>query len=171
MELSKVDEILRDRGVEPFEIIEVLQDLQALHGYLSEEVLRRVSASFDVPLIEVYRLATFYKAFSLKPRGRHLLTVCLGTACHVRGAPRMLDEAAAQLAVKPGETTQDGAFTIETVNCLGACALGPVVILDGEYHDHMTPAKLGALLDAVRASDIEAAREGRADQLEMVANA
>ena len=88
-----------------------------------------------VPLIEVFRLANFYKAFSLQPRGRHLLTVCTGTACHVRGAPRMLDEVVAELQVEPGETTADRAFTVETVNCLGACALGPVVVIDGKYHD------------------------------------
>ena len=125
--------------------MEVLHDVQGLYGYLPEEVLRRVSASFDVPLIEVFRLANFYKAFSLKPRGRHLLTVCAGTACHVRGAPRLLDEVLAQLEVAPGDTTADRAFTLETVNCLGACALGPVVVIDGTYHDHMTPAKLKAL--------------------------
>ena len=84
-----------------------------------------------MPLIEVFSLANFYKAFSLEPRGRHLLTVCAGTACHVRGAPSMLDEVTAQLEVEPGETTDDRAFTLETVNCLGACALGPVVVIDG----------------------------------------
>jgi len=153
MELTDIDAVLENRGAEPFDIVEVLQDLQESHGYLPEEALYRVSDSFGVPLIEVFRLANFYKAFSLKPRGRHLLTVCTGTACHVRGAPRMLDEVLAQLEVGPGETTEDRAFTLETVNCLGACALGPVVVVDGEYHDHMSPAKLRTLLGAVRAQD------------------
>jgi len=171
MKLSNVDEILEGRGSEPFDIIEVLQDLQGLLGYLPEEVLRRVSAAFGVPLIEVFRLASFYKAFSLTPRGRHLLTVCLGTACHVRGAPRMLDEAVAQLKVEPGGTTEDGAFTVETVNCLGACALGPVVVLDGKYHDHMTPAKLRALVGVVRAADRQAAADNGAGRIEVRANA
>ena len=157
MGLSNVDAILENRGAEPFAIVEVLQDLQELHGYLSEEMLRRVSASSGVAVIEVFRLASFYKAFSLKPRGCHLLTACMGTACHVRGAPRMLDEVIAQLGVEPGETTEDRAFTVETVNCLGACALGPVVVVDGEYHDHVSPAKLRALLEAVRAQDREVA--------------
>ncbi len=120
-------------------------------------MLREVSDSFGVPLIEVFRLANFYKAFSLQPRGRHLVTVCTGTACHVRGTPRILDEVLAQLHVAPGETTEDRAFTVETVNCLGACALGPVVVLDGEYHDHMTPAKLRELLETVRTHDRELA--------------
>ena len=157
MEPSSIDAILDNRGAEPFDIMEVLQDMQASYGYLPEEILRRVSASFDVPLIEVFRLASFYKAFSLSPRGRHLVTVCTGTACHVRGAPKMLTEVTAQLAIQPGETTEDRAFSLETVNCLGACALGPVVVMDGRYHDHMDPAKLRALLGSVRTADAEAA--------------
>lgn len=171
MEPSNVDAILDNRGAEPFDIVEVLQDLQELHGYLPEEVLRRVSTSFGVPLIEVFRLASFYKAFSLKPRGRHLVTVCLGTACHVRGAPRTLDEVVAQLGVEPGETTEDRTFTVETVNCLGACALGPVVVVDGEYHDHMSPAKLRTLLGAIRAMDREASHKTEAGHIKVVASA
>ncbi len=155
MELSTLEVMLEDRGDEPFDIIEVLQDIQQANGYLPEPVLRRVAAALDVPLIEVYRLASFYTAFSLKPRGRHVLTVCQGTACHVRGAPRIVVEVLGQLKVGPGETTEDGMFTVETVNCLGACALAPVVVLDGTYYDHMTPSKLRALLDTVRAEDRE----------------
>src|SRR5665647_748945 len=105
MDLHKVDAILENRGAEPFDIIEVMQDLQDLHGYLPEWVLRRVSERLEVPLIEVFRLANFYKAFSLQPRGRHLVTVCAGTACHVRGAPKILDEVLAELRIGPGETT------------------------------------------------------------------
>ena len=115
----------------------------------------RVSEALEVPLIEVFRLANFYKAFSLKPRGRHLITVCEGTACHVQGSPRLVEEALSQLDVEPGETTKDGAFTVETVNCVGACALAPVVIIDGKYYDHMTSGKLRGLLEAVRQQDQE----------------
>jgi len=107
----------------------------------------------DVPLIEVFRLANFYQAFSLKPRGRHLVTVCQGTACHVQGAPKLVDEVLGQLGVEPGETTKDGAFTVETVNCLGACALAPVIIIDGQYYEHMTSMKLRDLIEAFRAED------------------
>jgi NADH-quinone oxidoreductase subunit E len=114
-----------------------------------------VSEALDVPLIEVFRLANFYKAFSLKPRGRHLITVCEGTACHVQGSPRVVEEVLLQLDVQPDETTKDGAFTVETVNCVGACALAPVVIIDGKYHDHMTSAKLRSLLETVRQQDQE----------------
>ena len=155
MEMENLEAILEDRGQEPFDVIEALQDLQASCGYLPEEALRRVSTEFEVPLIEVFRLASFYKAFSLTPRGRHLLTVCSGTACHVRGAPKMIDEIIGQLGVQPGQTTEDGEFTVETVNCLGACALGPVVVLDGAYYDHMTPGKLRALLETVRQREEE----------------
>ncbi len=151
-----LDEILAGRGDEPFDVIEVLQDIQQAYHYLPKEALHRVSETLGVPLIEVYRLASFYKAFSLEPRGRHVITTCLGTACHVRGAPRILDEALAQLGLSaPGETTDDGAFTVETVNCLGACALAPVVVIDGEYYDHVTPAKLQGLLRAIRQQDRE----------------
>ena len=151
-----VEEIVRDREGRPAQLIEVLQDLQEAHGYLSEEAMSLVSERLGVPLIEVYRVANFYKAFSLSPRGRHLITVCMGTACHVRGAPRMVDEVLGQLGIDPGKTTEDGAFTVETVNCLGACALGPVVVLDGRYHDHMTPRKLRKLIQSVRQADEEA---------------
>ncbi len=128
------------------ELIEVLQDVQKEHNYLPEDKLRAVSEELNVPLIEVFRVANFYKAFTLKPRGRHLLTVCMGTACHVRGAPKFLDEVLGQLNVRPGETTEDGEFTVETVNCLGACALGPVVVLDEKYYDHMSAGKLRTLI-------------------------
>lgn len=159
MDLHKVDAVLDGRGAEPFGIMEAMQDLQKLHGYLPEWVLRRVSEKLGVPLIEVVRLATFYRAFSLQPRGRHLLTVCTGTACHVRGTPRILDEVLAELKVTPGETTDDRAFTVETVNCLGACALSPVVVVDGTYHESMTPAKLRSLVAAIRVQDQELATD------------
>ena len=148
--MIKLNQILREREGRPSELIEVLQEVQASYNYLPEQVLRAVSEKLQVPIIEVFRVANFYKAFTLKPRGKHLLTVCMGTACHVRGAPRFLDEVLGQLKVKPGETTEDGEFTVETVNCLGACALGPIVVLDGKYYDHMTAGKLRALIQKTR---------------------
>ena len=153
---QSIEEIVRPREGKPSQLIEVLQDLQEAEGYISEEAMCVVSERLGVPLIEVYRVANFYKAFSLSPRGRHLITVCMGTACHVRGAPRMLDEVSGQLGIEPGETTEDGVFTVESVNCLGACALGPVVVLDGAYHDHMTPGKLRSLIQSVRDTEQEA---------------
>ncbi len=150
VELKEINKILETKEGNPGELIEVLQDAQEEYNYLPEEVLRTVSERLNVPLIEVFRVASFYKAFTLKPRGRHLLTVCMGTACHVRGAPKFLDEVLGQLNVRPGETTEDGEFTVETVNCLGACALGPVVVLDKKYYDHMTTQKLRVLVQKTR---------------------
>jgi NADH:ubiquinone oxidoreductase subunit E len=153
MAAETIDRIMEGRPRAPGELIEVLQDLQETDGYLAEDALRAVSERLGVPLIEVYRVARFYKAFTLKPRGRHTLTVCMGTACHVRGAPRMLDEVLGQLGVQPGDTTDDGFCTVECVNCLGACALGPVVVFDDVYHDHMTPGKLRRLIRAAREAE------------------
>jgi len=152
-----VEKALAGRERRPQQLIEALQDIQQEEGFISEDAMRAVSEGLAVPLIEVYRVASFYKAFSLTPRGRHLVTVCMGTACHVRGAPRMLDEVRGQLGVAPGETTSDGLFTVECVNCLGACAIGPVVVLDGVYHDHMTPGKLRRLIASARALEKEVA--------------
>jgi NADH:ubiquinone oxidoreductase subunit E len=152
-DLDLVEGLLQGKGAEPFDVMEVLHEIQATYRYLPEAALLRVSQTLDVPLIEVFRLANFYKVFSLKPKGKHLLTVCTGTACHVKGAPKFVDEIVAQLGVQPGETTHDGMFTVETVNCVGACALAPVVILDGKYFDHVTPARLRDLLAATRRLD------------------
>ena len=153
MDLSMVETILEGKGEEPFDIMEALQDIQEQYGYLPEEAMCRVSELLNVPPIEVFRLANFYKAFSLKPRGRHLVMVCAGTACHVGGTPKLVDEILGQLEVSPGETTKDRMFTLETVNCLGACALAPVVVIDNNYYDHVTPGKLRSIIEGIRKSD------------------
>ena len=153
--LMVVDKALEGRGDQPFGVMEALQDIQEECGYLPEEAMCRVSEVLEVPVIEVFRLANFYKTSSLIPRGRHLITVCTGTACHVQGATRLADEVLSLLDVQPGEMTQDGAFTVETVNCVGACALAPVVIISGKYYDHVTPGKLREILAAVRKQDDE----------------
>lgn len=155
MELSKLEAMLKGRESRPDQLIEALQDMQATFHYLPEEGLRTVAERLGVPPIEVFRVANFYKAFTLVPRGRHLLTVCMGTACHVRGALRLLDTVEGQLNVSPGETTADRAFTLERVNCLGCCAIGPVAVLDDVYHDHMTPGKLRKLVTAAYKQDKE----------------
>ena len=141
-----VEGILAGNGREPTELIEILHDLQRELGYLPEEALREVAERLGIPVIEVFRVASFYKAFTLAPRGRHLLTLCMGTACHVRGSPKLLDQVQGTLGIGPGETTADGELTLATVNCVGACALGPVAILDGHYHHHMSPSRLRALI-------------------------
>ena len=145
VDITQAENLLEGKEGASSELIEVLQDVQDTYNYLPEEVLLTVSERLNVPQIEVFRVANFYKAFTLQPRGEHLLTLCMGTACHVRGAQKLLDGITAELGVGPGETTDDGKFTVETVNCLGACALGPIAVLDGEYYDHMTPAKLHLL--------------------------
>jgi NADH:ubiquinone oxidoreductase subunit E len=159
MSNEMLERILKNRRSQPQQLVEVLQDVQEAFGYVPQEAMTVVARELGVPLIEVSRVAHFYKAFSLKPRGKHVVTVCMGTACHVRGAPRMLDQVKGELGIEPGETTEDRMFTLERVNCLGACALGPVVVLDGQYYPKMTPNKLRELLESVYAGAKEVARE------------
>jgi len=159
-----LDEILEGRRSQPSQLIEVLLDVQSNYGYLSEEAMRTVSRELGVPPMEVYRVASFYKAFRLKPAGKHVLTICMGTACHVRGARLLLDQAIGQLGVEPGDVTPDGLFSIEQVNCLGACALGPIVTVDGTYHDHMTPAKLRRLIESIRSRETKESVDATTEQ-------
>jgi NADH:ubiquinone oxidoreductase subunit E len=128
-------------------LISVLEEVQAKFGYLPADALKIVAETTKRPLIDVYGVATFYRAFSLTPRGEHLVSVCLGTACHVRGAPRVAAALEKQLDIKPGETTPDKKFTLETVNCLGACALGPVVVVDGHYFSAVNASKVREIIE------------------------
>lgn len=143
---EKVDAILDKYGYEQGFLVSILQDIQAEYYYLPKETLKQVSQALGIPLSQVYSVATFFKAFSLKPRGRHLINVCLGTACHVRGAVRVVEGIERRLGINQGETTPDRKFTLETVRCVGACALGPIVIVDGEYFGQMQTGKLDSLL-------------------------
>ena len=143
---EKVTRIVSKYGGNRDSLVSILQDLQSEYHYLPEDVLRVVAGQLGLQPIHVYGVATFFKAFSLKPCGEHIVTVCLGTACHVRGAPAVLDEVERELGVKPGETTEDMRFTLETVNCLGACALGPILVLDGKYHGQMSPGRVKKVL-------------------------
>jgi len=146
-ELSKeVTKILKSYQHDQGMLVAILQDIQANYKYLSKEALKQVSQGLDIPQSQVYSVATFFKAFSLQPRGRHLINVCLGTACHVRGAGRVLDRLEMELGIKNGETTRDRKYTLESVNCVGACALGPIVVIDGEYAGEMTAEKVKPLL-------------------------
>lgn len=138
---DQLEHLIGSNGNSADALISILQDIQAEYHYLPEEALRHVAKRLNLPLIQVYGVATFFKAFSLKPQGKHKCSVCLGTACHVRGAPFILDELERQLGIKSGETTEDMEFTLESVNCLGACALGPVVVVDGKYHGQMNTGK------------------------------
>jgi NADH-quinone oxidoreductase subunit E len=145
---QKVKATLDRYDGDPGMLVSILQDVQAEYNYLPKEALVQVSQGLDVPLTQVYSVASFFKAFSLKPRGRHLINVCLGTACHVRGAVRVLEEIERQLGIKSGETTEDLKYTLETVNCVGACALGPIMIIDGKYSGQMKSNKVKPLLES-----------------------
>ena len=144
---EKVKQVLQNYQHEKSLLVDILQDIQAETGYLPKEVLVETSEGLGVPLSRVYSVATFFKAFSLKPRGRHLINVCMGTACHVRGAVKVLEKVEQELGIKTGDTTSDLKFTLETVNCVGACALGPMVIIGEDYHGEMTPEAVGSVLD------------------------
>ncbi len=143
---AQVRQVLAKYNGDKSALIDILHDTQSIIGYLPEEALEEIHKSLDVPLSRVYSVATFFKAFSLVPRGRHLINVCMGTACHVRGADKVLAQIEKELGIKSGENTPDLRFTLETVNCVGACALGPMVIIGEDYHGEMTPEKVGDVL-------------------------
>lgn len=147
VDVHDVLEIVRKHGGQRGGLIAVLADIQARWGYLPETALRTVARSMGRSLVDVYGIATFYRAFSLRPRGKHLVCVCLGTACHVRGGQNVAGEIERQLDIRAGETTADGLFSLETVNCLGACALGPVVVIDGHYFSKVRKSQVRGLLE------------------------
>jgi len=138
MDHDRVDQIIAEHDGEASSLIQVLLDIQTENHWLPKEALVRISERLEVPLALVQHITTFYKAFSLVPKGRHQVHVCLGTACHVRGAPRVLDTVQELTGLKPGETDLDLKFSLDTVNCLGCCALGPVIEIDGKTHGNVT---------------------------------
>lgn len=144
--VDPVEDIIRSYGGNPDSLISILQDVQSEYHYLPEQAIRQVADSVGLPLIQVYGVATFFKAFSLTPRGKHQCSVCVGTACHVRGAPRVLEAMERRWGIAAGETTPDMQFTLESVNCLGACALGPIVVVDGQYNANMNVKKAERLM-------------------------
>jgi NADH-quinone oxidoreductase subunit E len=146
MSIDRVDRIIDKYGCEKGVLIQLLLEIQRELNWIPSEAITRINKRLKIPVSEIYRVASFYTALSLKPRGRHLVRVCSGTACYVRGGPRILDSVERTLDIKSGETTQDGNFTLETVNCLGCCALGPVVEIDGQYHGKLSPARVEKLL-------------------------
>ena len=150
MDIEKIDRIIdRYRG-EAGSLIQVLLDIQGENHWLPKEALVRISEKLHVPIARIQHIATFYKAFSLVPRGRHEVHICMGTACHVRGAARILDTAQDVTGIKPGETDMDMKFSLETVNCLGCCALGPVMEIDGKTHGKLSPSET---LDVLKSYD------------------
>ncbi len=143
---EKVKEIIQHYHGDKSYLVPILQDCQKEFNYLPKDALCAVSTQLSVPISRVYEVVTFYKAFSLKPKGRYQLSLCLGTACHVRGAELIAGNVTTLLGIKEGETTPDLEFSFETVGCLGACALGPVLVVNGEYHGHMNIAKSTKIL-------------------------
>jgi NADH-quinone oxidoreductase subunit E len=146
VDLQAVCEIVERHGYQKASLMGILQDIQTKMSYLPRKALVQVAKSLDLPITHIYEVASFYKAFSLEPRGKHTIQVCLGTACHVRGGSRVLDYLENQLGVKPGETTKDLSFTLESVNCLGACALGPMMVIDKKYYGKINTNKIESIL-------------------------
>ncbi|MCX5837390.1 MAG: NAD(P)H-dependent oxidoreductase subunit E [Deltaproteobacteria bacterium] len=143
---DKVRNIINRYGSDKSFIVPILQDVQREFNYLPKDALYAVSSQLSVPISRVYEVVTFYKAFSLKPKGRYQLTLCMGTACHVRGAELIARNVSDILGIREGDTTPDLEYSFETVGCLGACALGPILVVNGEYHGHMNIAKSTKIL-------------------------
>jgi NADH-quinone oxidoreductase subunit E len=156
METTVIDGILDRHERIPSAIIAIMQDIQDEVNYLPEGALRYVAEQLDIPASKVFRLATFYRAFSLEPRGKYVINVCTGTACHVRGAIKIVDGLEREIGIQAGETDDKLEFTLETVNCLGACALGPVVVINDDYHGQVTGAKAVRMVKNLRRAEREA---------------
>ena len=146
MSIEQIDRIIDKYTGEKGVLIQLLLDIQCQLKWIPKEAIMRINERLKIPVSEIYRVASFYTALSLKPRGRHLVRVCSGTACYVRGGPRILDSVELNLKIKPGKTTSDKNFSLETVNCLGCCALGPVVEIDGQYFGKLSPSNVNQLL-------------------------
>ncbi len=141
MDNEKVDQILNEHQGKPSSLIMVLMEIQSLNGWLPKEILNKVSEKLEVPLTRVMQIATFYKTFSLIPKGRNEVHVCMGSACHSRGSASLLDKVQDLIGIRPGETDSDAKFSLETGNCLGCCNLGPEIIINGKHHARLTPEK------------------------------
>ncbi len=153
--ITELYDLINHEAQDDASLIAVLEAIQAKYRYLPFEALVLASERLGVPLSQAYSVATFYHAFSLRPKGKHCLHVCMGTACHVRGSPQVLDRLQTRLGIESGGTTHDQMFTLETVNCLGACALGPIVVTDGEYAGQMTAQKVDVLLKHTAQAEAE----------------
>ena len=150
VEASEITTIIEKHPVEKKSLIPILQDIQAEYNYLPGIALTTLSQTLDIPLIDIISVASFYNAFSLTPRGKHVITICMGTACHVRGAPQILDEFKRRLGIDVEETTSDNLFTLESVNCLGACALGPIAVIDKKYYGQLKIRRVDKLIKQYR---------------------
>ena len=147
-----VEDILKETSSAQKELIHILHRIQAEFGHIPPDSISAIAKHLRLSANEIFGVLTFYKAFTLEPKGEHLVTVCLGTACHVRGGVRIVEEFERKLGIKAGQTTADRKFTLETVNCLGCCAIGPVVVVNGEYHSLVTQKMVDSILDKYRAA-------------------
>ena len=159
MDIGKIDQIIDNHEGEASALIQVLLDIQSENNWLPKAALTRVSEKLAVPMSRIQHITTFYKHFSLTPKGRHEIHVCVGTACHVRGAQDILDTVEQVTGVKPGETDPDLNFSVETVSCLGCCALGPVMVVDGEIHGNVEKAETAEVLKKLKQAEMEEALE------------
>jgi NADH-quinone oxidoreductase subunit E len=155
MSIEQIDKIIDKYDKEKGVLIQLLLDIQRELNWIPKEAILRINARLKIPITEIYRVASFYTALSLKPRGTHLVRVCSGTACYVRGGPRILDSVQQALKIKPGETTSDNNFSLETVNCLGCCALGPVMEIDRQYFGKLSPSAVAPLLSKYSKKELE----------------
>lgn len=146
MSMEQIDKIIDKYVGKKGILIQLLLDIQKQIKWIPKKAIIRISQRLNIPCSQIYRVASFYTVLSLEPIGRHLVRVCEGTACYVRGGPRILDFLESKLDIKSGETTKDNKFTLETVNCLGCCALGPVVEIDKQYFGKLNSSKLEKLL-------------------------
>lgn len=153
MDLTRVDAIIERYEGDATSLLAIMQDVQDAENYLPREAVDHIAKKLDVPVARIYGMATFFESFHLEPRGKHICTVCMGTACHVRGAQRLVEQLERDLDVKSGGTTGDMMFTIEEVNCVGACALGPLVIIDGDYHGNVTSNQLTKVVTKLKTEE------------------
>jgi len=153
VDIQRIDEIIDRYDADRMNALAILQDIQHEYNYLPRESLELTAERLNVPAGEIYRMATFFSSFSLSPKGEYVCKICMGTACHVLGGPRILEALERELDIKAGETTADGKFSLEAVRCLGACALGPVLLVNEEPHGHITPEKATTLIQKIIAGD------------------
>jgi NADH-quinone oxidoreductase subunit E len=152
MNFEQVGKIIDRHEEKRTALISILHEIQGRYNHLPEKALRIVASRLKMDLNDVYGVATFYKSFSLIPKGKHSITVCLGTACHVRGGPKILKEMKRQLNIEPGQTTADRQFSLNVVNCLGVCAIGPVMFVDGKFYGEMNPVKAKRVIETINNS-------------------
>ncbi|MGD9200738.1 MAG: NAD(P)H-dependent oxidoreductase subunit E [Chitinispirillia bacterium] len=160
-ESKLVEDIINRYDGEVGMLIPMLQDLQEGYGYLPEEQLRYLSDTLKIPLTRIFGVATFYSSFRLAPKGEHEVTICMGTVCHLKGAGKILDTLCEEFNVDPGGTTEDKLFTLQAVNCVGACALAPVMIVDGKYFDGVGPESAKKIIYSLSSSEKTAKKEAK----------